>query len=74
VELNDMKDCGAAIALVQYREAGPLAYRCPTAILINSMSGEPFTPWPDYVEGSSDQLAAAIQTIKATAQKPVSAE
>ncbi|RUE86334.1 hypothetical protein IPC1135_29640 [Pseudomonas aeruginosa] len=74
VQLNDMKDCGAAIALVQYREAGPLAYRCPTTILINSMSGEPFTPWPDYVEGSSDQLAAAIQTIKDRTLKPEQTE
>jgi len=63
-DLGDMEQCASAMALVQFREAGPLTYRCPTTVLFNRDSQQPFAPWPDYVEGTSQKLADAIMTIK----------
>ncbi|MGG2621961.1 hypothetical protein [Pseudomonas aeruginosa] len=63
-DLGDMEQCASAMALVQFRDAGPLTFRCPTTILFNRDSQQPFAPWPDYVEGTSQKLADAIMTIK----------
>lgn len=67
-ELGDMKACSSGIALVQFRDTGPLAYRCPTSVLFNQNSQQPFTPWPDYIEGSSEDLAIAVRDIKAAVE------
>ncbi len=63
-DLSDMEQCVSALALVQFSDAGPITYRCPTTVLFNQNSQQPFAPWPDYVEGSSQKLADAITTIK----------
>lgn len=62
-DLSDMKDCKSNIALMQYREAGPINYRCPSLLVLGRDTQQPFIPWPDYVEGSSQGLADAIATI-----------
>lgn len=66
--LGDMKECSSGVALVRFRDTGPLAYRCPTSVLFNQDSQQPFTPWPDYVEGSSEDLAVAVRDIKAAVE------
>ncbi|MDD1011269.1 hypothetical protein M5G27_27750 [Pseudomonas shahriarae] len=71
-ELGDMKACASGVALVQFRDTGPLAYRCPTSVLFNQDSQQPFTPWPDYVEGSSEDLAVAVRDIKAAVDREAS--
>lgn len=63
-DLGDMERCISAVALVQFRDAGPINYRCPTALIFNRDSHQPFTPWPEYVEGTSQDLADAIMTVK----------
>ncbi len=63
-ELDDMKACTSGVALVQFRDTGPLAYRCPTTLLFNQETQQPFTPWPDYVEGISEDLAIAVGNVK----------
>ncbi|MFI8432060.1 hypothetical protein [Pseudomonas sp. NPDC078863] len=71
-ELGDMKTCSSGVALVQFRDTDPLAYRCPTSVLFNQHSQQPFTPWPDYVEGSSEDLAVAVRDIKAAVEHEAS--
>lgn len=60
-----MKICTSGVALVRFRDTGPLAYRCPTSVLFKQDSQQPFTSWPDYVEGSSEDLEVAVRDIKA---------
>lgn len=67
--LDDMKDCQSAIALVKFREVGPLTYRCPTSVLFNQGSQQPFTPWPDYVEGSSQSLADVVGKVRDASER-----
>ncbi|HDU2622435.1 TPA: hypothetical protein RE968_003400 [Pseudomonas aeruginosa] len=68
-DLNDMEQCASAVALVQFRNSGPFTYRCPTTVLFNRNSQQPFAPWPDYVEGSSQKLADTILSIKDAAER-----
>lgn len=67
-----MKACASGVALVQFRDTGPLAYRCPTSVLFNQDSQQPFTLWPDYVEGRSEDLAVAVRDIKAAVEHEAS--
>lgn len=62
----------SGVALVRFRDTGPLAYRCPTSVLFNQDSQQPFTPWPDYVEGISEDLAVAVRDIKAAVEHEAS--
>lgn len=62
-DLSDMKNCKGSIALVQYRATGPISYRCPSLLMFGRDTSQPFIPWPDYVEGTSQGLADAIATI-----------
>ncbi|EPA99469.1 hypothetical protein [Pseudomonas sp. G5(2012)] len=71
-DLGDMKACSSGLALVRFRDTGPLAYRCPTSVLFNQDSQQPFTPWPDYVEGNSEDLAVAVRDIKAAVEHEAS--
>lgn len=71
-DLSDMKACSSGVALVRFRDTGPLAYRCPTSVLFNQDSQQPFTPWPDYVEGISEDLAVAVRNIKAAVEHEAS--
>jgi hypothetical protein len=74
-ELGDMKDCQAGVALVQFNEtgeSGPVKYRCPTTIMFNQGSNRPFAPWPDYVEGSSKDLAEAILKVSEASEQSAS--
>lgn len=73
-DLGDMEQCVSAMALVQFRDAGPLTYRCPTTVLFNRDSQQPFAPWPDYVEGTSQKLADAIMTIKDATERGYSVQ
>ncbi|HEJ2342361.1 TPA: hypothetical protein ACKQHR_001595 [Pseudomonas aeruginosa] len=66
-DLSDMKDCKSGIALVQFREAGPINYRCPSLLIFGSDTQQPFIPWPDYVEGASQGLADAIKLVNDSA-------
>ncbi|HGM8087200.1 TPA: hypothetical protein ACKP9S_003571 [Pseudomonas aeruginosa] len=67
-DLSDMKDCKSSIALVQFRETGPLTYRCPSLLIFGHDTQQPFIPWPDYVEGSSQGLADAIELVNDSAE------
>lgn len=67
-QINDMPECESPIALVQFRtEPGPIAYRCPRNLLFNRHTSQPFSPWPDYVEGTSSDLAIAIGAASSSA-------
>lgn len=67
-DLSDMKACTSSIALVQFRDAGPITYRCPSLLMFGRDTQQPFIPWPDYVEGSSQNLADAIGIVKDAAE------
>ncbi|KAF0254308.1 hypothetical protein [Pseudomonas putida] len=70
-QINDMPNCQRGVAFVQYREdEGPLTYRCPTTIMFGGLTSQPFAPWPDFEDGESHDLAAAIKDISSKAQKP----
>lgn len=62
--LKDMGGCKSGMALVHFNDVGPLLYRCPTSVIFSPSSKEPFLPWPDYVEGTSSDLAAAVSYVR----------
>lgn len=68
--ISDMKNCNASIVLVRNSDSGAIEYRCPTIMIVNRHSSQPFVPWPDYTEGSSQQLGDAIRDIKSQATVP----
>lgn len=69
--IRDMENCRSGVAFIQYREdAGPLTYRCPTALMLGGYTSQPFAPWPDYTQGESQDLATVIHDATAAAEKP----
>lgn len=68
--ISDMANCDASIVLVRNSDSGAMEYRCPTIMIVNRHSSQPFVPWPDYTEGSSQQLGDAIRDIKSQATVP----
>nr|CEK42059.1 hypothetical protein PQBR57_0106 [Pseudomonas fluorescens SBW25] len=70
VQLKDMANCTGGVAFIQYREdGGALHYRCPTLMMFGGYTSQPFAPWPDYVEGDSQDLATFIRDASRNAQK-----
>lgn len=70
-DIQDMNNCRSDIALVKFKDSGPLEYRCPTAIAFGGgFSSEPFVPWPSYVNGESQQLGEALRKVTESAEKP----
>lgn len=70
--LEDMKDCYSPVVLVQFNEkdvSAPLTYRCPTLILLNQGSDKPFSPWPGFGDGTSQDLADAVSKISEAAEQ-----
>lgn len=73
--VKDMPDCPSDMALIKNPQKGePVTYRCPTLLVFDSQGPQPFTPWPDYVQGQSQDLAAAIQHFTESAKQPAEAE
>jgi hypothetical protein len=68
--ISDMKSCNASIVLIRISDSGAMEYRCPTIMILNSRSSQPFVPWPDYTEGTSQQLGDAIRDFKSQATVP----
>lgn len=70
VPLKDMVNCTAGVAFIQFREdGGALHYRCPTLMMFGGFTSQPFAPWPDYVEGESQELATFIHDATLNARK-----
>lgn len=68
--LQDMANCTANVAFIQFREdGGPLKYRCPTLLVFGGFTGQPFAPWPDYVDGESQELATVLHDVTQQARK-----
>lgn len=62
--LKDMADCKSGVAFVQFRDDdGPLKFRCPTLLMFGGHTSQPFTPWPDYVDGESQELAVVVKDM-----------
>lgn len=70
-QVKDMPDCDADTILARWDRSGasPVVYRCPKAYLFNPLASAPFVPWPDYTEGSSADLAAALHKVMDNAEK-----
>lgn len=72
VEIGGVKDvsCDQALMLVNYTEGQttPMQWRCPTGFSLLNKTSRPFVPWPDYTEGESEQLAAAMNKIMTEAK------
>ncbi|QRD62685.1 hypothetical protein H8Z72_22570 (plasmid) [Xanthomonas citri pv. citri] len=62
-------DCADAILIIEpVVEQGTgvpsaVTYRCPRGYVINRLAVHPFMPWPDYDEGTSADLAAALAEL-----------
>ncbi|MGV7963856.1 hypothetical protein QPK13_23175 [Photorhabdus tasmaniensis] len=56
-------ECDRPAMLVHYTKGVPTDWRCPTGIMLMSDSSRPFVPWPDYHQGSSASLTAAIDIM-----------
>ncbi|NVL48641.1 hypothetical protein F2S72_01365 [Pseudomonas syringae pv. actinidiae] len=68
--LKDMANCTSGVAFVQYREDdGPLTYRCPTLLVFGGETSQPFAPYPDYVDGKSEELATVLKETLESATK-----
>ncbi len=70
-EVKDM-NCDSDVLIVQWQQQqqGPTRYRCPDAIVLNQWTSAPFVPWPNYTEGSSADLTAALHSMWRNAIKP----
>lgn len=66
-QISDMTNCNASIVLIRISDSGAMEYRRPTIMIFNSLSSQPFVPWPDYTEGTSQQLGDAIRDFKSHA-------
>lgn len=67
--ITDMDDCNADVVLLHWEHGKPAKYRCPTVMVLNGYSSRPLIVWPDFKDGTSAQLAAAYEELKAGAQK-----
>lgn len=70
-EVHPIKDidCTNPRILI-HREAGQqLEYRCPTLVMLVPYSSQPVVPWPSFKDGTSAQLAAAIEEIESKAEQ-----
>lgn len=68
--LKDLAQCNSGVAFVQFREDdGPIKYRCPTLLMFGGETSQPFAPWPDFVDGESQELAVLIHDTIQAAQK-----
>jgi len=63
-EVKDMH-CDSGLVLFQWDRSpdSPVRYRCPRGYMLNRHSSLPFMPWPNYSEGYSADLAAALHEI-----------
>jgi len=63
-EVKDMH-CDSGLILFRWDRSldSPVRYRCPRGYLLNRHSSLPFMPWPDYDEGDSLDLTAALHEI-----------
>lgn len=72
IEIGGVKDvsCDQALMLVNFTEGQttPMKWRCPTGFSLMNKTNRPFVPWPDYTEGESEQLAAAMNKIMTEAK------
>lgn len=69
--LKDMANCKSGVAFIQFREdGGPLKYRCPTLLMFGGLTSQPFAPWPDFVDGESQELASVINDTIQAARNP----
>jgi len=69
-QVKDMR-CDSDVILARWDRSADSAvvYRCPKAYLLNRYAAAPFVPWPDYTEGSSADLAAALHEVLKDAEK-----
>ncbi len=72
IEIGGVKDvtCEQDLMLVNFTEgqATPMQWRCPTGFSLLNKTNRPFVPWPNYSEGKSEQLAAAMNKIMTEAK------
>nr|WP_052219363.1 hypothetical protein [Providencia rettgeri] len=72
IEIGGVKDvtCEQELMLVNFTEGQttPMQWRCPTGFSLLNKTNRPFVPWPDYTEGESKQLAAAMNKIMTEAK------
>ncbi|MFH6896763.1 MULTISPECIES: hypothetical protein [Providencia] len=72
IEIGGVKDvtCEQPLMLVNFTEGQttPMQWRCPTGLSFMNQTNRPFVPWPDYTEGESEQLAAAMNKIMTEAK------
>lgn len=57
-------ECNAAYLIVKKRER-TFQYRCPLRVQFGHQFGQPFIPWPSYVEGSSERLLSEFEKMEA---------
>lgn len=62
-------ECAGDLLVVRDMASSTAIYRCPNGpqMILGRMSATPVIPWPGYAEGSSAQLAAALQALRANA-------
>jgi len=68
---SSVKDmhCASDVLLVRWKYGDTVAtYRCPTGVVYNIFSARPFIPWPDYIQGTSTDLATALNNLVSNAQ------
>jgi hypothetical protein len=61
--------CSGGMVLVRF-EGETAIYRCPQSVSFGRDYGEPFVPWPSYIEGSSATMKGRIDALLSQAQKP----
>lgn len=59
---NDVQ-CERDVLLIHYNKGGKSDWRCPKSIMLMGDTARPFIPWPDYHQGSSRHLTAAIDVL-----------
>lgn len=54
--------CGAGVIMVRL-DGDAFVYRCPLGIVLGRVGSAPFTPYPGYAEGRSNELAAVYERM-----------
>lgn len=58
--------CSGNVVLVQLKP-DTAVYRCPTSIRLGRDYGQPFVPWPSYVQGESSTLKTNVEAVQKAA-------
>jgi hypothetical protein len=73
-DIHPIKDmaCSAPTAVIRLEHGQPDAvatYRCPTTLLVGRYTNSPMLPWPSYTQGTSVDLAKAINDLRRGAER-----